>query len=60
LCELPSWSPDGYWLAFVAYSGEGTGVNAREIYLMRADGQDQVRLTRNDFDDSEPDWAWGP
>jgi TolB protein len=58
--EAPAWSPDGYWLAFVAYAGEGTGVGAREIYLMRVDGQDQVRLTYNAFDDAQPDWQPWP
>jgi hypothetical protein len=58
--EAPCWSPDGFWLAFVAYSGEGTGIRAREIYLMQADGRNQVRLTRNAFDDTEPDWGRGP
>ncbi|MBN1138272.1 MAG: PD40 domain-containing protein [Anaerolineae bacterium] len=58
--ESPCWSPDGYWLIFVAYTGDGTGVNARELYLMRADGRDQVRLTYDGFDDTEPDWAWLP
>jgi hypothetical protein len=58
--ESPCWSPDGYWLAFVAYTGDGTGVNARELYLMRADGRDQVRLTYDSFDDTEPDWVWLP
>jgi TolB protein len=54
--ESPCWSPDGFWLAFVAYTGDGTGIKAREIYLMQADGSNQVRLTRNAFDDTEPDW----
>jgi Tol biopolymer transport system component len=58
--EAPAWSPDGYWLSFVAYTGEGVGVNGREIYLMRSDGQDQVRLTYNAFDDDQPDWQWVP
>ena len=58
--EAPAWSPDGFWLAFVAYTGQGTGINAREIYLMRTDGQNQVRLTHDSFDDTEPKWARGP
>jgi TolB protein len=58
--ESPAWSPDGLWLAFVAYTGEGVGVSAREIHLMRADGQDQVRLTFNAFDDSGPTWRRTP
>jgi WD40 repeat protein len=58
--EAPVWSPKGYWLAFVAYAGAGAGGNAREIYLMRADGQTPVRLTFNRSEDTEPDWAWMP
>jgi dipeptidyl aminopeptidase/acylaminoacyl peptidase len=58
--ESPSWSPEGFWLAFVAYTGEGTGINAREIYLMRSDGQNQVRLTQNTFDDTDIEWTWIP
>lgn len=58
--EAPAWSPDGYWLAFAAYTGEGAGVNARELYLMRADGQSAVRLTHNGCDDTDPGWAGQP
>lgn len=58
--EAPAWSPDGLWLAFVAYTGDGTGINAREIYLMRSDGQNQVRLTHNSFDDTDVGWSWIP
>lgn len=58
--EAPAWSPDGYWLAFVAYTGDGVGSNAREIHLMRADGQNLVRLTLDAFEDTEPDWVWMP
>ncbi len=58
--ESPSWSPDGSWLALVAYTGEGNGINAREIHLMRSDGQHPVRLTYDSFDDTEVRWAWTP
>jgi TolB protein len=58
--ESPAWSPDGSWLAFVTYTGDGEGVNAREVYLMRADGRDLVRLTYNAFDDTQPDWGQAP
>jgi hypothetical protein len=54
------WSIGGYRLALVFYTGEGAGVNAREIHLMCADGRGQVGLTRNAFDDNEPDWSGGP
>jgi Tol biopolymer transport system component len=39
---LPSWSPDGSRIAFVS----GRDGND-EIYVMNADGTDQVRLTRD-------------
>lgn len=58
--EAPTWSPDGLWLAFVAYTGDGNGINAREIYLMRSDGQNQVRVTHNSFDDTDVAWTWVP
>lgn len=58
--EAPTWSPDGFWLAFVAYTGEAKGINAREIHLMRSDGQNQVRLTHNAHDDTEVDWQPSP
>jgi len=55
--EAPEWSPDGYWLALVAYTGAGFGINAREIFLVRTDGREVVRLTTNLYDDTHP--AWG-
>ena len=55
--ESPAWSPDGYWLAVVGYTGDGAGVNAREIFLLRADGSDVVRLTTNSHDDMHPIWT---
>ena len=56
--EQPRWSPDGGWIAFVGYSGDGEGLAAREIYVVRGDGRDPMRLSHNAFDDTEPIWAW--
>ena len=58
--ESPAWSPDGFWLAVVTYSGEGSGIDRREIYLVRADGRGTVRLTHNAFDDTDVAWIWEP
>jgi Tol biopolymer transport system component len=55
--EQPRWSPDGQWIVCVAYTGLGEGLNAREIYILRRDGSDQMRLTFDAFDDTEPDWC---
>jgi Tol biopolymer transport system component len=55
--EQPGWSPDGQWIVCVAYTGLGDGVNAREVYIVRRDGSDQMRLTFDAFDDTEPDWC---
>jgi TolB protein len=54
--ESPTWSPDGHWLAFVGYTGAGDGVHRREIYVMRANGEDRVRLTYDSADDTDPVW----
>ena len=47
----PSWSPDG---ANIAFSSRRDG--NREIYVMRADGSAQTRITRDPLEDSAPSW----
>ncbi len=48
----PSWSPDGTKIAF-ASDRDGN----LEIYMMDADGSNQVNLTRNPADDAAPSWS---
>jgi Tol biopolymer transport system component len=55
--EQARWAPDGQWLVCTTYTGSGERLNAREIYIMRRDGSDQICLTDNDVDDTEPDWC---
>ncbi len=50
----PAWSPDGRAIAFVS-----TRDGNREIYVMRSDGSEQRRLTRNGADDEWPRWSRG-
>jgi len=61
--DQPEWSPDGNWLAFVAYTGGGEGNDRRELYLLYAppnatkpDERGMIRLTQNDKEDTEPTW----
>ncbi len=54
--EQPRWSPDGSWLIFVSYGGNEEGLNGRELFLMRSDGREIMRLTNNGTDDTEPAW----
>jgi Tol biopolymer transport system component len=49
---LPAWSPDGATIAFAS----GRHHNW-DVYLMRPDGTDQRRLTRNAAPDDNPDWS---
>jgi Tol biopolymer transport system component len=48
----PTWSPDGSDLAFTSYRVNGEG----DIFVMRADGTRQARLTDNLFGDYDPAW----
>ncbi|UCF59851.1 MAG: erythromycin esterase family protein [Anaerolineaceae bacterium] len=50
----PAWSPDGSHIAYVRREWPTN----LEIYVMKADGSDQIRLTRNFGSyDIEPDWS---
>jgi TolB protein len=53
--EQPTWSPDGQWIAFQS-NREG---RKWQIYRMRADGSDLLRLTF-DGENKEPDWSKKP
>ena len=56
----PAWSPDGERIVFVSERDAMTGSsrsNAREIYVMNADGTGVVRLTRNSAADFHPQWS---
>lgn len=48
----PAWSPDGSKIVF----GSGHG-RASEIFVMNADGTDQIRLTHDRFADTVPTWS---
>ncbi len=48
----PDWSPDGTRIVF---SSDRDG--NPEIYTIRPDGSELVRLTNNEFGDGEPAWA---
>jgi Tol biopolymer transport system component len=48
---MPFWSPDGKWLVYVS---DQDGNN--ELYIMDINGQNQQRLTTNDFADQTPVW----
>lgn len=47
------WSSDGTYLVFDGYY-EGVG---SEIYVIKADGTNLIRLTANSTDDNSPDWS---
>ncbi|HUQ20690.1 MAG TPA: hypothetical protein VM099_13830 [Gemmatimonadaceae bacterium] len=50
--QQPAWSPDGKRIAFTS-DRDGNS----EIYVMNADGSNQVRLTNNPSPDESPTWS---
>lgn len=50
--DAPAWSPDGTQIAFTSFrNGKG------DIYVMRPNGQEQVRLTKSDAHDDLAAWS---
>jgi TolB protein len=54
----PSFSPDGQWVAFTGYIDQFGNSSGCEIYTMKTDGSQVIRLTDNDYCDWQP--RWGP
>jgi Tol biopolymer transport system component len=53
-----SFSPDGKWIAFTAYTNVANKDQAScEVYIMRVDGTDRRQLTENSYCDYQPRWG---
>lgn len=55
----PSWSPDGRYLVFCAFPPDYKGIDlARlEVYMAKADGSQERRLTFDNYRDHDPYWS---
>jgi len=51
--ETPVWSPDGQLIAYAAYLGEGNN----DVFVMKADGSAQTRVTYGPGYDGHPHWS---
>jgi len=52
-CVCAAWSPDGSKIVYEAAVGAGKP----DIYVMNADGTNQIRVTRHRARDENPDWS---
>lgn len=50
----PTWSPDGARIGFV---GQRAGDSSQEVYSVRSDGSDPMRLTNNQRLEYDPSWS---
>ena len=62
--EAPTWSPDGARIGFTRqpsfvpmHETDVGNLNEVEIYVMNANGGNQVRLTNNSAEDFDPAWS---
>lgn len=55
----PTWSPDGGWVAFMVTEDDGETFTSADLWAVRADGSDRVRLTQTP-DRLEMNPAWSP
>jgi Tol biopolymer transport system component len=56
--EAPAVSPDGRLIAFASTRDHSPGgMGSYELYVMKADGSSQVRLTRNELPEFAPRWS---
>jgi len=53
----PAWSPNGKYIAYAKTPDKNTG--NWELYVISADGKEQVQFTNHPARDSFPDWASG-
>ncbi|MBC7985228.1 MAG: S9 family peptidase [Sphingomonadaceae bacterium] len=57
---LPSWSPDGRWIAFVSKRCEDADRHlCHDIYVMPAEGGEARRISTHEGSDLDPDWEAG-
>ena len=53
----PAWSPDGKWITFARSDDEFPDFDIFDIYRMRADGTEVVRLTTSEAQEWTPTWS---
>ncbi|MEA3327441.1 MAG: protein kinase [Chloroflexota bacterium] len=52
--DQPVWSPDGSKIVYVA---QGSDVNGLDIWIMDANGENQINLTQAPGDEFDPEWS---
>ncbi len=52
--DQPVWSPDGSKIAYVA---QGSETNGLDIWIMEADGSNQMNISKAPGDEFDPEWS---
>lgn len=55
--DSPAWSPDGTKIAFRSDHQSGCCDPYEQVWVMNADGSNQVNLSNNQFGDYSPSWS---
>jgi len=56
--SMPTWSPDGEWIACMLTTDDGHDITGSDIYLIAVDGSQRINMTRTEaIREMTPSWS---